>query len=241
MSDLYLGFALEIFKNKGVSFLALLGGLIPALFWLWFWLREDKKRPEPKIRIGLTFFLGMLVGLVVIPIQYFIETVFFSAILIVIVAAFAEELFKYLAAYCSALKTTVADEPIDSIIYLITAALGFSAFENFLYLLVPFFESSWLESFTLASFRFVGASLLHIAASGIIGVLLALSFYKPAVFKRAMLALGLILATCLHAIFNLLIMRGEAFAMFLILIIVWTAIVFILLFFEKVKTIRIKK
>src|SRR3989344_2100149 len=40
------------------TFLALLGGVLPALFWLWFWLREDRLHPEPRRIILECFVLG---------------------------------------------------------------------------------------------------------------------------------------------------------------------------------------
>lgn len=39
---------------------ALLGGIVPALFWLWFWLKEDKLRPEPKYAIFSAFVGGII-------------------------------------------------------------------------------------------------------------------------------------------------------------------------------------
>ena len=38
---------------------ALLGGILPACIWLLFWLREDKKSPEPKYMIVLAFLGGI--------------------------------------------------------------------------------------------------------------------------------------------------------------------------------------
>jgi RsiW-degrading membrane proteinase PrsW (M82 family) len=39
---------------------AVLGGVLPPLIWLWFWLKEDTRRPEPKALIGLAFLSGIL-------------------------------------------------------------------------------------------------------------------------------------------------------------------------------------
>ena len=49
--------------------LALLLGVAPALCWLWFWLREDKEKPEPKGLITIMFIVGMISVIVVLPIQ----------------------------------------------------------------------------------------------------------------------------------------------------------------------------
>ena len=51
--------------------IAFLAGLIPALFWLWFWLREDNCTPEPKSLIASAFIAGMLIVAVVLPLQKF--------------------------------------------------------------------------------------------------------------------------------------------------------------------------
>ena len=45
--------------SPNIIFLSLIGGILPALFWLYFWLREDKLKPEPRSLIMLSFFGGM--------------------------------------------------------------------------------------------------------------------------------------------------------------------------------------
>jgi RsiW-degrading membrane proteinase PrsW (M82 family) len=49
--------------------LALIGGVVPALFWLWFWIREDRLRPEPKMAL-LSAFTG---GIVAVLLALFLE------------------------------------------------------------------------------------------------------------------------------------------------------------------------
>ncbi|KKR45403.1 MAG: hypothetical protein UT81_C0014G0020 [Parcubacteria group bacterium GW2011_GWA2_40_14] len=51
--------------------LAFLLGLVPALFWLWFWLKEDI-HPEPLKMITLSFLGGMLAVLFVLPLEQLI-------------------------------------------------------------------------------------------------------------------------------------------------------------------------
>jgi RsiW-degrading membrane proteinase PrsW (M82 family) len=50
-----------------VFFYGLLGGLLPALLWLWFFLKEDSKRPEPKWLILAAFLAGMLAVILALP------------------------------------------------------------------------------------------------------------------------------------------------------------------------------
>ena len=46
---------------------ALVGGLLPAFLWLFFWLREDKEHPEPKGLLFFTFLAGMSTVILVLP------------------------------------------------------------------------------------------------------------------------------------------------------------------------------
>jgi RsiW-degrading membrane proteinase PrsW (M82 family) len=91
MEPFFLASAREVLNIREIVIFTVIGGIIPALLWLRFWLKEDKKRPEPKKRILLTFIFGMIVGVLVIPVQYFFEAVFVGGLLIIILSAFTEE------------------------------------------------------------------------------------------------------------------------------------------------------
>ena len=62
---MYTSFMSEITTVIAAS----LGGLLPALAWLWFWLREDSKHPEPRRLIALAFLAGMVAVAVAIPLE----------------------------------------------------------------------------------------------------------------------------------------------------------------------------
>lgn len=47
-------------SETNVLIFSLLGGIVPALFWLWFWIREDRLRPEPKSALLLAFIAGII-------------------------------------------------------------------------------------------------------------------------------------------------------------------------------------
>lgn len=47
-------------SETNVLIFSLLGGIVPALFWLWFWIREDRLKPEPKTAILSSFFGGVM-------------------------------------------------------------------------------------------------------------------------------------------------------------------------------------
>jgi len=216
-----------------------LGGILPALVWLVFWLRVDKKRPEPKGKIVATFILGMLATLLVLPVEGFLEHLIGrGSILLVLLWSFAEELFKYIAAFFAGLHTKANNEPIDAIIYLLTAALGFAAMENMLFLLTPIGDGLLLDAIITGNMRFIGASVLHTLSSGTIGVFIALSFYRKREMKKIYIFSGLILATLLHTLFNLLIINKASDNIFGIFVLVWVAVAILLIFFEKAKQLR---
>ncbi len=47
-------------NEVNVLFFSLLGGIVPALFWILFWLREDRLRPEPRTALFSSFLGGIL-------------------------------------------------------------------------------------------------------------------------------------------------------------------------------------
>src|SRR3989338_3039999 len=117
--------------------LALLGGIIPSFLWLWFWLKEEEKKPEPKGVLTIVFITGMLAVIFVLPVQKFIQENINNEQLHITLWASAEEIIKYLAVLIILAKSNYIDEPVDWPIYLITAALGFAALENAMFLIKP--------------------------------------------------------------------------------------------------------
>ncbi len=219
--------------------LSLFGGILPALFWLWFWLREDRLHPEPKKRIVLVFLGGMVSVLAVLPIEKFMFGMALGSlsIFIIFLWAVAEEVFKYLAAYWSALRGKDVDEPIDPVIYMITAALGFSALENALFLFNVIDVGFLAQGVITGNSRFLGATLLHIASSASIGVMMGLAYYKKPAVKRLFLSIGIGIAILLHTIFNLFIIKLES-NMFFVFAGVWVLIIVLIVLMEKIKAIR---
>ena len=59
----------DLIVNGKHYLIAFAGGILPALIWLWFWLREDREAPEPRGLIALSFAAGMAVVYFVLPIQ----------------------------------------------------------------------------------------------------------------------------------------------------------------------------
>ncbi|MEM9336581.1 MAG: PrsW family glutamic-type intramembrane protease [Patescibacteria group bacterium] len=221
--------------------IAFLGGLIPALFWLWFWLREDRKNPEPFLLIAITFIAGMAVVPLALPLQQLACEIFQNGVCqpasdnLLYTWVIIEEVLKYAAALVVIFWNKAVDEPIDMIIYMITIALGFAALENALFIANPLMAGDYLNTALTGSFRFLGATLLHVLASGTIGVLLAFSFYKSNRVKLSFGMLGLFIAIVLHALFNFFIMDASGETILGVFLFVWMGIIVLFLLFEKVK------
>lgn len=218
-------------------FFALLGGVVPTFVWLWFWLRQDA-HPEPKRLIALSFILGGVAVPLAIPFEKIIESSGLAIPIIFVGWAIVEEALKYLAAFVGGMHTKAANEPIDAMIYLITAALGFAAVENTLFVLEPFLVGDIFTGVVTANVRFVGTTLLHILASASIGAAIAFSFYKRKKVKKEYFIVGFILAVAIHAVFNSLIVHAPPIGVMGTLVVIWVAIVVLLLVFERIKKIR---
>ena len=192
----------------------------------------------------LSFFAGALSVIFVIPIQALASKLFVPGFLMLLLWAFVEELAKYGVAFFVDFRKRTYDEPIDAMIYLITVALGFSAFENVLFLVRSISEGGLQISLLTASMRFIGASLLHVFSSAVLGGFIAMAYCKSRRAKIVYLIYGVVLASVLHTLFNFFIINnsimdgsGNVLTVFAIL---WVGVIFILWFFEKIKTVTCK-
>ncbi len=219
--------------------LSLIGGILPSLLWLWFWLKEDRLHPEPKLRVLAVFFIGMIMVFIALPIEKFIyqATLYGVSIFTIILWASTEEIVKYIGANLTALKNKVVDEPIDAVIYMITVALGFSAIENTLFIFNLVDVGQFSQSIITGNSRFLGATLLHVASSAAIGVMIGLSFYKKPWIKKLFLLAGIGISILLHTIFNLLIIKLEN-DLFFIFAGVWILIILLIVLIEKIKKVQ---
>lgn len=220
-------------------FFAISGGVLPALLWLWFWLKEDRLHPEPRGIIIQTFIAGMISVLLVLPLEQTIQKHYSTYMgIVVILWACAEELFKWGAAYFGGIETREYDEPIDAVIYMLTAALGFAAMENTLFLMNSITHTNFITSFVTGNLRFVGATLLHVLSSGVIGFFMGISFNKSWVVRKIHFIVGLVLAIILHTAFNGYIMNYKGANIFIIFCFVWVAVVLLIAGFEKIKRMK---
>ena len=226
---------------SNIIFYAFLGGVLPAVVWLLFWLKEDSRHPESPYLISKTFLAGMFVVVLVLPFQSIADHLFpgVSTTTLILWAAL-EEGFKLLAAYFIAIRTRDDDEPVDAMIYMITVALGFVALENTLFLINPLLQQDIASALVEGGMRFVGSSLLHVVSSSIIGAAFALTFYKRTRVRALWISFSFILAVLVHTIFNILIYHKNNSETLMTFGAVWVGVIILLLLFEKVKTLQHK-
>lgn len=227
---------------SSATILPLFFGFAPPIVWLILWLQEDRLHPEPKPAIIKTFLLGSSAVLLAIILEGLIEPFFESQpILILALWAIIEEALK-LGAVMFAMKFLLApiDEPIDWIIYMITAALGFAALENTLFLITSFGDTLILEGLLVSNLRFIGATVLHLVASATHGAALALCFYLAKVVKRRFYVIGFTTAVIVHFLFNYFLITGGNSVTTTVMVFagVWLLLLPLILIFEKVKYLR---
>ncbi len=203
-------------------------GVLPSFLWLSFYLKKDND-PEPKKLLLKIFLLGALITVPTVSVQEFaltqLKTDYFTSSFIFLITsltlmALIEESAKFFVVKFGILKNIEFNEPVDGMIYMITAALGFAAAENFFTLIFVankgFVKSLlhltstdiiWGNVLQVSLIRFLGATLLHALCGGIIGFSLGLSFFKKD--KDKFIVPFVIIATILHAIYNFSIIKIE--------------------------------
>ena len=177
----------------------------PGLFWLWFFLRQDKIRPEPHRLIALTFVLGC-----VSTIPAGLGNHFFGAnslldgsphlVSVVMAMTFVvgpvEELCKFGVVRLGPYRSLYFDEPVDGLVYAFAASLGFASLENLFYVL-QYGPEVMIGRAPLST---VG----HMVFGSIWGFALG-QHYVSGGRRGTLLFSSLALAAGVHALFNVLV------------------------------------
>lgn len=219
------------------SAIIVLLGFLPGFAWLLFYMQEEL-RPEPKKLIFIAFLSGAVWAVLALVAELALNSSLssmgiatFSPISLVCLALI-EELAKFSAAYFAVHKNPEFGEPVEAMLYMVVAALGFATVENLGALQSGGGGPPLLAGvFATASLRFVGPTLLHTLTSGIVGYFWAISIREFGL--RRPLIIGLGLAALLHAVFNYLILSSENFGYAVLFVTVIGF--FVLTDFEKLK------
>ncbi|MCX6813055.1 MAG: PrsW family glutamic-type intramembrane protease [Candidatus Azambacteria bacterium] len=244
-----------MFQQDPISLISvLILAVLPSLVWLFFYLKEDP-HPEPRYWLFIIFLIGVALAPLVISLEMVLSRIlnFFatipleSGLLIFIIAPLVEEVAKYGVVHLALNKNPVLDEPVDGMIYVIVAALGFAAIENVfaIFSFVPIGAPGYFNvAFNFISMRFISAVALHGLASGISGYYFAKFYFPPkadpplADIKRNpfFIIWGLFLATFLHGVYNFLIVKNnEYIPLILTGVILGAAAVLVIFLFNRLK------
>jgi RsiW-degrading membrane proteinase PrsW (M82 family) len=215
--------------------LAVVAAFIPALLWLWFFYRRDRYEREPKSLISRLFLWGLLSGpwaagfndLVSGFMGGSIEQVAKAGsalaavgllLALVFLMALNEETIKFVVTSSSTRGDPNFNERVDGIIYMTSAALGFAAGENVVYIVGTFFgtlksavgtgaitEAALTQAY-VAAFGVIGpirsivTATGHVTWSGITGYFLGRHVAGGG--SKASVTLGVFLGALLHTTFN---------------------------------------
>ncbi len=195
--------------------LVISAALIPGLFWMWWYYRQDVYNKEPKALLAKVFVLSMPLSLLIGLFEFVVDqsiiidgkplsqsnNILLVILFYLIIVGLAEELGKFVVTYVLAYQDKAFDEELDGIIYSAASGLGFATFENLFFILDqgPF----------IILLRGPVSTLAHVLFSAMWGAALGLSRFdtNPKTRRRRIL-IGLTLAVLTHAIFDLLITLG---------------------------------
>lgn len=181
--------------------------------WLWFFIRYDR-HPEPLWLLVRTFGWGVFAWLVSATFEANFEAWWSWPLLLLFLSAVTEESFKMLAT-SSAMAEPPFDEPMDGLVYAVTAALGFAYAENLTYALG--FGSG------VAAWHMLVTTLAHALFSAPQGYALGKYYLLGRSWWRSQ---GLLLSVFLHLAFNALLLdeSGSIQLPFLVLLLVLMAL-----------------
>lgn len=197
-------------RKRGITDMAnlpvlLAVSIIPGVFWVVFFHRQDRYDPEPVLPMALMFVLGAAMvipaGLLEAPFRPFFvnpPNLFTLFILSVFVVGLVEEYAKFWVVRRFVFNSRVFNEPLDGVIYAVTAGLGFAAAENVLY--------AAMYGVGISLIRGVLTTLAHAAFSSFVGLGLGLAKFAPR--PGSLVARGLVVAIALHGIYDFLLLSG---------------------------------
>ncbi|WP_291424473.1 PrsW family glutamic-type intramembrane protease [Deinococcus sp.] len=177
-----------------------------TLAWLWFFVRRDI-HPEPGWLLARTFAWGMFAWLVAAAFEASLGRLLGAhqpllLLLVALLTALIEEVSKFLAA-STAVTEDDFDEPMDGLVYAVTAALGFALVENLTYVLGfgP----------RVAAWHALLTTLAHALFSAPQGYALGGQRWQLGRQQGRLWVLrGLLLSVALHFVFNSLLTGGAA-------------------------------
>lgn len=241
--------------NIHLYFLYFAIGIIPCILWLLLYLRQDV-HPESNKNVIKIFLLGGLITVPVIIIEkcfsFFLpdQNILYENLLLllfyyIIGIGLVEEFSKYFIVKTQVMRSSHFDEPIDAMLYLIIAGLGFAAIENILVifnienLLMSFNIAILGEALIISTLRLLTAIFLHTLSAAIVGYFLALSLSRKRKKRKLIVISGLLIAGTLHGLYDVSMVKlsdaSQIFHFIIPIAIIFFMGILVYIFFLKVK------
>lgn len=181
--------------------------LVPALLWLGYFYLQDRHEPEPKEFVLGVYLLGAFVAW---PLARYTQglwpaaatggpltpkAVFFA----IVPGGLAQELAKYLVVRYSVYMSDEFDEPMDGIVYMMAAGIGFATAENW-HAIGAAGGTIFLATGTM---NVVVATLAHGCFAGVLGYALGIAHWTGAARRGPVILVGLFIAATLNGVFQL--------------------------------------
>jgi RsiW-degrading membrane proteinase PrsW (M82 family) len=218
----------------------LLVTILPSILIILFFVNSDKFK-EPKSEIIKVFIFGILITVPAYIFNTFLGDFWYNntkvsqdLISSFLTAAPIEEGLKLSVLYYFVYKMKDFNEPLDGIVYGVTASLGFATLENiyYVYLLADHFQTTSMALAVLRSFSAV-------PAHAVFGIFMGYFFMKYSFIKKGdNLFFAFIIPFVLHGCYNLFI-ASNFFVSLTLIIVAW--IVALRLFSRLKKTQKRKK
>jgi RsiW-degrading membrane proteinase PrsW (M82 family) len=192
--------------------LALLLSAVPAFLWLGYFYLQDRHEPEPKHYVAGVYLAG---GFVAAPVASFVMESLLPAqesalalnltwtrvLHAILVVGLAQEFAKFLIVRYSIYLSDEFDEPMDGIIYMTAAGIGFATAEN-----IRYFHGVGGVFLGIGAGNAVITTMAHACFAGVLGYALGrakFSDFSP-LRRNLTLVSGLLVASTLNGLFDLL-------------------------------------
>jgi RsiW-degrading membrane proteinase PrsW (M82 family) len=190
---------------------ALAFAAVPSVFWLGYFYLQDRNEPEPKQLVFGVFVLGAFVAA---PLANFVASALPVAgteldplsarrvLANILVIGMVQEMSKYVVVRYSIYRHAEFDEPMDGIIYMMAAGIGFAAAQNYRHLA----GLGGNVVLSQAAMTTVVNTLAHACFAGVLGYALGQAKFSRAlpVKRAADLFGGLCAAAVLNGVFTAL-------------------------------------
>lgn len=204
--------------------LVIVASVLPGILWVRYFQSKDRFEKEPWTKLFKVFVYGAVAvipaALLEMPFRGLLgpDSPMLGRFLVsFFVVGLGEEFFKFAAVYWSIFRDPEFNEPVDGIIYGVTAAIGFSVVENVLYI-----STFGLE---IAPVRAVIASLAHASFTGILGFYLGIAKQQTRPWPTIIKGIGI--AAFLHGLYDFVLL-GQFISPFIAILFVG-ALFFLLL------------